>query len=346
MKHHPELKTQNSKLRTGFLPFAFFLLPLILGLLLCAFFIALAGQSPLTAGAALVEAAVGSRTRLAESLSKTIPLMMTGLGVAMAFRAGFFNVGAEGQFLMGALAAAALGTRLALPYPLVLAGGALAGGGWALFSRLAEGAARCARNHHHDHAELHRFANRGVLRPGAIARTRAHHASKRRAGPRLATAGALARHDFARGLDRGIVLRRRVLVASFRTESGFKLRAAGANPIAAQAAGIAVERNVLGAVALAGALAGLGGAMEVAGATKQLGQGGFNYGYTAIAVALLGGSNPLGVVPAALLFGMLSAGGNAMERTANVPAVTVSIVIGIVIFLTALLGKQFNRELR
>jgi simple sugar transport system permease protein len=125
----------------------------------------------------------------------------------------------------------------------------------------------------------------------------------------------------------------------FRSESGFLLRAVGANDLAARAAGIRVQKVSLQAVALSGALAGLGGAMELAGATKQLGNGGFGYGYTAIAVALLAGLNPLAVMPAALLFGMLNAGGGAMERTANVPAVTVSIVIGLVIFAVALLPR-------
>ena len=80
--------------------------------------------------------------------------------------------------------------------------------------------------------------------------------------------------------------------------------------------------------------------MEIAGATKQLGSSAFGYGYTAIAVALLGDLNPIGVLPAALLFGMLSAGGGAMERTAGVPAVMVSIVIGVVIFAVAALPKS------
>ncbi|MDQ3813867.1 MAG: ABC transporter permease, partial [Armatimonadota bacterium] len=134
----------------------------------------------------------------------------------------------------------------------------------------------------------------------------------------------------------------------FRTERGFLLRATGANPIAARAAGIATESNMQFAVALSGALAGLGGAMEIAGATKQLGQGGFGYGYTAIAVALLANLNPLGVLPAALLFGILSAGGGAMERSANVPAITVSIIIGVVVFVIAAMPRlgQLNIRLR
>ncbi|HEX8832880.1 MAG TPA: hypothetical protein VF719_01705, partial [Abditibacteriaceae bacterium] len=83
----------------------------VLSLLLCAAFISFAGQSPIVAAQALVQGAAGSQIRWAESLAKTIPLIMTGLGVLLCFRAGFFNIGAEGQFLVGALAGTALGTR-------------------------------------------------------------------------------------------------------------------------------------------------------------------------------------------------------------------------------------------
>jgi simple sugar transport system permease protein len=117
------------------------------------------------------------------------------------------------------------------------------------------------------------------------------------------------------------------------------LRAVGAGPIAARIHEINVTGNVLFTVGLSGALSGVGGAMEIAGATRQLGTAGFNYGYTAIAVALLANLSPLAVVPAALLFGMLNAGGGAMERNTQVPAVTVSIVTGIVICLVAALPR-------
>jgi simple sugar transport system permease protein len=129
----------------------------------------------------------------------------------------------------------------------------------------------------------------------------------------------------------------------FRTECGFLLRAVGAGPMAARIHKINVTGNVLFTVGLSGALAGLGGAMEIAGATRQLGTTGFNYGYTAIAVALLANLSPLGVVPAALLFGMLNAGGGAMERNTGVPAVTVSIITGIVICLVAALPRLRGR---
>ncbi len=309
-----------------FLLFAFFLLPLV---------VMLAGRSPLEAGAALVQGAAGNPSRLAESLSKTIPLVMTGLSVALAFRAGFFNIGAEGQMLMGALAGAALGAKAQWPAGLVLLGGALAGAAWALLAgvlKVRRGAPEIITTIMLNYIALQlvAFAVQGPLQEAARTQPQTDVLPPQSQLPALLP---------DTNLHAGLLI---VLACAgvcwwllFRTERGFLWRAAGANPLAARGAGIDAGRQTLQAVALCGALSGLGGAMEVAGATKQLGMGGFGYGYTAIAVALLGALNPLGVLPAALLFGMLDAGGKAMERTAGVPSVAVSVVIGILIFALA-----------
>jgi simple sugar transport system permease protein len=106
----------------------------VTALLVCALLLTLAGQNPLTAAQALVAGAVGTPIRFAESLAKTIPLLFTGLSVVIAFRAGFFNIGAEGQFLMGALAASAVATRTTSSWPLVLLSATFAGALWALIA--------------------------------------------------------------------------------------------------------------------------------------------------------------------------------------------------------------------
>ena len=119
-----------------------------------------------------------------------------------------------------------------------------------------------------------------------------------------------------------------------RTALGFRMRAVGLSPRAAQFAGISPERHAVAVLALAGALAGLAGAFEVAGVTGQLYSGlSPGYGYTAIAVALLARLEPLAVVPSALFFGALAAGAGAMQREAGVPAVVTQIVQGGVILL-------------
>jgi ABC-type uncharacterized transport system permease subunit len=276
---------------------------------------------------------------LAESLSKSIPWVMTGLSVGIAFRAGFFNIGAEGQFLAGALVGTAMGTKFSMPVLLVLIGGALGGAVWAGLAgvlKTRRGAPEIITTIMLNYIALQlvAFAVQGPLQEEARTQPQSDVLPLQAQLPALIPDTTL--HA---GLVIALVCAVLCWWLLFRTERGFLMRAVGANPVAAQAAGIPGEPNTLRAVTLCGALAGLGGAMEIAGATKQLGQGGFGYGYTAIAVALLGNLNPLGVVPAALLFGMLNAGGGAMERSANVPAVTVSIVIGIVICAVAALPR-------
>lgn len=323
-----------------------FLLPFavcVFALLLCAFLLWLAGQNPLVAGKALVLGAMGSKIRVAESLAKTIPLIMTGLGVALAFRAGFFNIGAEGQFLLGALAAAGLATKSNWPVAGVLLGGALAGAAWALLA----GVLKTRRNApeiittimlNYIALRIVEFAVRGPLQETARAQPQTDVL------PARATLSALIPGTTLHsGLFLALFCAALCWWFLFKTERGFLLRASGENPIASRAAGIKVEREVLISVALSGALCGLGGAMEIAGATKQLSASEFGYGYTAIAVALLAGLHPLGIIPAALLFGMLSSGGGAMERSANVPAVAVSMVTGVLVCLLAVLTRWKRR---
>jgi len=323
------------------LPIAVF----IFALLLCAFLLWLAGQNPLVAGKALVLGAVGSKVRIAESLAKTIPLIMTGLGVAIAFRGGFFNIGAEGQFLLGALAAAGFATKANWPLAGVLASGAIAGAAWALVA----GVLKTRRNApeiittimlNYIALRLVEFAVRGPLQETARAQPQTDIL------PERATLSALIPNTTLHsGLFIALICAALGWWFLFKTERGFLMRASGENPIASRAAGIKVEKEVLFSVALSGALCGLGGAMEIAGATKQLASSDFGYGYTAIAVALLAGLHPLAIIPAALLFGMLSAGGGAMERSADVPAVAVSMVTGVLVCLLAVLPRWKKRGL-
>jgi simple sugar transport system permease protein len=134
----------------------------------------------------------------------------------------------------------------------------------------------------------------------------------------------------------------------FRTKAGFKLRASGANPIAARFAGIPVERQVGLALVLSGALAGLAGGIEVSGITQRVYEK-FSpgYGYTAIAVSLVGQRSPLGVVLAALFFGALDAGSGTVQRVAGVSSVLVSVIQAtVVFFLAAYSTEKVQRFLR
>ena len=324
----------------------FFLLAIAVAL--CAFFVLLTGNNPVLAAQALARGALGTPRAVAESLAKTTPLIMTGLGVAVAFRAGFFNIGTEGQFLLGALTATALGTKFPLPWPLVLIGGALAGAFWAAIAswmKLRRGAPEIITTIMLNYVALQlvsfslQIPDKPAAPRGWLLETKAVQPLSDPIAPMSQLPSLMANTNLHAGLFIALLCAFGCWWFLFRSERGFLARAAGASPLAAKAAGIKTDQQIQFATALAGALAGLGGAMEIIGATKQLGLSAPGYGYTAIAVALLGDLNPLGLIPAALLFGALSAGGGAMERNASVPAVTVSLVVGVLVCAAALLPR-------
>jgi simple sugar transport system permease protein len=292
--------------------------------------IAAAGADPATALGALAAGAFGDRYALADTLRKTCPLLLCGLAVALAFRAGVWNIGAEGQLLMGALAATAVGNAAGpLPWPLplvlALAGGVAAGAAWGTIPALL----RVRRNVsevigtimlNFVAARLVGWAVHGPLRERSGAYPQSDALPPSAMLPTLADGVHL-------GVVLALVLAAVAWLVLFRTPLGFRWRTAGANPTAARVAGFRPARQVLTVMATSGGLAGLAGAVEVLGVTGRLyEQFSGGQGYTAIAVALLARLHPLGVVIAAWFFGALAAGAGAMQRTADVSSVLVAIV--------------------
>lgn len=301
--------------------------------------LAATGLPVLDAFRALWSGAFGSWYAISSAtLVRSVPLLLAGLAVAVAFRAGVFNVGAEGQLLMGATAAAAVGVRGAatlgvLALPVALLAGIAAGAGWAgiaAWLRRRFGVLEVISTIMLNFVALYMvgFLVRGPLQEP----TRVYPQTEA-----LAPAAQLPRLFAGTRLHWGLVL---ALVAAGgcwfvlrHTAAGFRLRAVGSSPGAARVAGgIDVERVTARALLASGALAGLAGAVEVCGVTfalyETLSPG---YGYTAIAVALLARLHPLGVVGAAVLFGALEAGAGAMQRDAGVPSVIVSVVEALII---------------
>jgi ABC-type uncharacterized transport system permease subunit len=309
---------------------------------------ALVGADPATAASALVTGAIGSTANLTDTLIKTTPLLLTGAAVMVAFQSGVFNIGAEGQFLAGALAATAVGTRPALAnlhLLLVLGAGALAGAAVGA----AAGALRILRGvnevistillnfillylvsyavHGPLQEAAHSYPQSDPLLPSAMLPT-VFGSARLHAGVPLA---------FVFVLSAGLLM--------LRTALGLRLRAAGLNAEAAQLAGFPVRRDLAFAFALSGALAGLAGAIEVAGVTGRLYERiSPGYGYTAIAVALLGGLRAPGVIAAAVFFAALSAGASAMERSAGVSSVLVVAVQGATLLAIAALNARSLRR--
>jgi ABC-type uncharacterized transport system permease subunit len=311
----------------------------LVGVLLTSLLVWLAGASPAAALRALATGAAGSPDSLAESLVKAIPLILTGLAVALAFRCQIWNIGAEGQFLVGMLACLWLGVRgAALPavllLPAALAAGAVAGALWAglaaalkLLRDVPEVISTIMLNY--VALRLVSFAVTGPLQePERLAPQTALIAE----GARLARlAGGTRLHA---GIFLALLATGLVAILLFQTVTGFRIRAVGLNPVAAGAARIPVARTTALAFLYSGALAGLAGAVELSGVNHRIYEGSSpGYGYTAIAVALLGRLHPAGVLLAGLFFGAMAAGSNEMQRSAGVSSVLVYVIQGLTIFL-------------
>ena len=309
--------------------------------LLAALFLWMLGADPLLAVRALARGAFGDARALENTFVRFCPLALVGLAVALAFRAGVWNIGGEGQLYVGALAATLLATRLApdapalVLAPLVLALGALGGAAWAALAALLK-------------------VTRGVSEVlstillnfiAGLAIAWAVHGPLQEASgayPQSDAFPAAARLALLPGLRRvhvGLALALAALplvwFVLFRTAAGLRLRAVGLASEAARYAGIDPARETVRVLAASGALAGLAGAIEVAGVTGRLFENlSAGYGFTAIAVALLARLQPLAVLPAALFFAALATGSAAMQRSAAVPSVAVRVIEGLVILFS------------
>jgi simple sugar transport system permease protein len=318
-----------------------------------ACFIAAVGRNPLEVYAAMATGVFGNAYGLGQVLFRATPLVFTGLAVAFAFRAGLFNIGAEGQLYVGAFAAAIVGARLAgLPAPLLLPlailAGAAAGAAWALppaWLKARVGA------HEVINTIMMNFVAMALVQwighsvfVAATVRT-----------PEIGAGARLARLGDALPLFRGSPLNASFLLALaaaagvawllWRTRFGYEVRAVGLSPGAAEAAGIDVARIRVVALCLSGALAGLVGTNFVLG-YKGYFEAGFSggVGFLGIAVALLGRNHPLGVIVAALFFAALGYGGLVINT--QVPKELVEILQAIVILFAITLHVALERAIR
>ena len=331
---------------------------LLLAFAVGAVLIALEGANPLTAYGTLLEASLGSTNGLAETAIRTVPLALCGMGIALAFRTGVFNVGAEGQLYIGGIVAAATGTALSgLPQVILLPAMAiaamLAGGLWSALAgwlKLKFRSDELITTIMLNYVAIFFVAYllHGPLKePGsALAQT-----------ARLATEARLPVILPATRLHAGIiavvVLAIVAQVFLWRTVWGFRFRAVGHNARAAENAGIGVGRVVLLGFLACGALSGLAGFMEVAGVQRRMIENlSPGFGYTSIIVALLGQTNPAGVLLAAVLFAALQIGSTTMESAVGVPSALTTIIQALVVlFLVAqnavpMLRQAFRRRAR
>lgn len=310
-----------------------------------------AGYAPAAVAATWVHGAVGSRLAWGASLQEATPLAMTGLATALAFRAGALSIGADGQYSLGAVAfvgtALALGAHPWLAWPLALAAAVLAGSAWAGVAGLLErwrGVPLVLSTillNFVAQALVSLLVEGPLHEPDTDAPQTAMLASAMRLPILLADTSL----HLGVAITAAIVLVLAVL--QDQTVAGFEIGITGANPVCARLIGIPVVRWRTVALLGSGALAALGGVFEQAGVTGYMSDSSVSYGYAGIAVALLGRLHPLGVGAAALLFGLLDAGGRELERQQGIPHDLAQVLTG-TILLTVLLAQalQWRLQLR
>jgi simple sugar transport system permease protein len=303
--------------------------------------LALLGADPLQALRALVGGAFGDSLALESTALRAGPLALVGLGVALSFRCGIWNIGGEGQLNTGALAATALVTRglgaepSALALPLALVAGAGAGAAWAAIAALL-------RVHRGVSEVLSTILLNFIAALGIAWAVHGPLQEASGAYPQSDPFPEAARLALLPGLTRahvGLLLAAALpavlWVVLFRSAAGLRLRGVGLSPDAARYAGVSPERETVRVLVISGALAGLAGALEVTGVTGRLFENlATGYGFTAIAVALLARLHPLGILPSALVFAALASGSGAMQRAAAVPSVAVQVIEALVIFFS------------
>ena len=314
-------------------------LAIVIALVIGAVLILLFGYNVGQAFGSLLQGSFGNAYSISQTILRTTPLLFAGLAVAVPFRAGLFNIGAEGQLYWGALAGALMALAVAslpqvLALPLSLAAGALAGALWgsipgALKARTGahEVITSIMLNSIAVLATTHLTANY-FKAPGAVDQTERV--------PEVAAMPGILGSSISFGILVGIA---GVILAAWflsRTALGYDFRAVGLNAPAAEYGGVRSERIQVAAMSVGGAMAGLAGCVVVLSQINRF-VAGFSpgYGFTGIAVAVLGRGNPWGVLLAALLFGALDTGGMSMQLFARIPSDLTRVVQGLVILLVA-----------
>ncbi len=311
----------------------------ISGLILLA-----AGYNPLEAFKVMWEGAFSDMRTFTEVLLKATPLILIGVGLAVAFRCSIWNIGAEGQFYLGAVFSTATGIFLAdLPaiilIPLVLLLGTIGGALWGMLAawlKVRFGASEIVTTIMLNYIAI---IGTGYLVTGPMI----EEVGKFPQTAKIAEAAWLPRFLPPTRLHIGFLvalgLAFLIYLLIFKTSAGYAIRAVGINAEAARYAGMNVEGNMLLAMAISGGAAGLAGAVEVAGLTYRLYQQiSPGYGFEGIAVALLANNHPLGIIFSGILFGALRSGSEVMQMNAKVPSVLVFAIQGLVILSVVAFG--------
>lgn len=316
------------------------LVAVLLAVLIGAIILLVSGANPIQAYAALLRGSFGTATAFGRTLEKATPLIFSGLAVAFAFKAGLFNIGAQGQLLLGAITAAFLGFAIhGLPayihMPLALIGGAIAGGVYAAIP----GALKAYRGAHEVIVTI--MLNYIAINiTDYLADGPWKDTSPGNIVARTPVVDSSAMIPKLGGIPMGFVI---AIVVAFivwwllyKTTIGFEIRMVGLNPNASRYAGIKVAKTLILTMVISGLLAGIGGGVETLGVVGRF-QPGFNtgLGFDGITVAMLGRTNPFGVLPAAVLVGAMKAGSSEMQFASGVAKEITDVIQALILFFVA-----------
>lgn len=331
------------------------LMAILLGLIAGAILMAIMGHNPIDGYSFLFQGGLMNIERIGNTLATATPLILTGLSLAFAFRTGLFNIGAPGQMLMGGFFATAVGLTVKLPtpilLPLMILAGILGGALWAFIP----GALKAKFNVHEVVSTIMMnwiaywivYYMVPMYFKGEFLETESAQL------PATATLRIQALTDFFQGsfINMGILI---ALVSVFavwfilnKTVLGYELKAVGFNRDAAEYAGISVNRNIVLSMMIAGALAGLAGVVQYTGNATSIQIGVMpTQGFDGIAVALLGASNPIGVLFSALFFGILYTGKGFMNAMTSIPPEIADTIMATIIYFAAtsvIMERVFNK---
>ena len=291
---------------------------------------------------AMIDASFKNVRTVGNLMNNTCPLLFCGLSVAISYRSSVFNIGAEGQFIAGTIASCWIGIAFAdlpggLLLVLMLLGGMIAGALWAYIPGMLK-----ARYNINEVITTIMFNYIALQLIGCLTRTILR--DKTQADPQSYKIPVsswlsylLPGTKMNSGVVIGVVVAIVIYIILFKTPYGFDVRAVGYNKVASMYCGIKVKSVTIKTMMLAGALAGLGGAIEVCGSSHYIFEKiSNNFGYTGIAISVLANNNPIGVIFSSLLFGFLKTGSSTMQRIVNASAQFTTVIQGIVILFIAI----------
>ena len=345
-------------------PFTMTLIAILCGFLVAGIILSAAGYQPVQSLAILVKGVFSGPKHISNVIIKGTPLILCGIGVAFAFKTGLFNIGAEGQFIMGCVASTVVGVLFDCPpviqIPLVLLSGVIAGavfGGMVGFLKAKFGIHEvitsimfnwCALYFSNYICSLERFHKPSTIGTYPINKSgytmilgnwKATEAGKEFLLKNDFLRDTLLKTDVNVGILIAIALAFFISFLLYKTTKGYELRAVGANRFAAEFAGIDVNKNILHSMLISGGICGLAAALYITGnsphsiATLAAFE---NTGFNALGVCLIAGSSPVGCIFAGLLFSGLIYGGQSLQYEIGAPSEIINIVIGVIVFFVAL----------